>query len=83
MYEDAIRHFGRIIYTKTCMQNCVSSCKFCLKTNTGHSPKIPLNPLEIPSAQFQTIHVDFHTPSKGNNFILVIIYAFSKFVIKK
>ena len=42
--------------------------------------------MEIPSAPFQTIHVDllkFHTPSKGNNFILVIIDAFSKFVITK
>ena len=32
---------------------------------------IPLNPLEIPSAPFQTIHVDllkFHTPSKGQQF---------------
>ena len=50
---------------------------------TGHSPKIPLNPLEIPCAPFQTINVDllkFHAPSKGNNFI---IDAFSKFVITK
>ena len=85
MYEDAIRHFWwNNIYKD--IQNYVSSCKFCLKTNTGHSPKIPLNPLEIPSAPFQTIHVDllkFHTPSNGNNFILVIIDAFSKFVITK
>ena len=54
--------------------------------NTGNSPKIPLSPLDIPSAPFQTIHVDllkFHTPSKGNNFILIIIDAFSKFVITK
>ena len=67
MYEDAIRHFWwNNIYKD--MQNDVSSCKLCLKTNTGHSPKIPLNPLEIPSAHFQTIHVvllKFHTPSKG------------------
>ena len=66
------------------MQNYVSSCRLCLKTNTGHSLTIPLNPLGIPSAPFQTIHVDllkFHTPSKGNNFILVIINMFSKFVI--
>ena len=65
--------FGGIIYTKTCKTMC---CKLYLKTNTGHSPKIPLNSFEIPSAPFQTIHVDllkFHTPSKGNNFILVII----------
>ena len=68
------------------MQNYVSSCKLCLKTKTGHSPNIPLNPLEIPSAPFQTIHVDLlklHTPSKGNNFIPVNIDAFSKFVITK
>ena len=53
------------------MQHYVSSCKLCLKANTGHSPKIPINPLKIPSAHFQTIYVDllkFHTPSKGNNF---------------
>ena len=85
MYEDAIRHFWwNNIYKD--IQNYVSSCKLCLKTNTGHSPKILLNPFEIPSAPFQTIHVDllkFHTPSKGNNFILVIIDAFSKFVITK
>ena len=85
MYEDAIRHFWWNNMYKD-IQNYVSTCKLCLKTNTGHSPKIPLNPLEIPSAPFQTIHVDllkFHTPSKGNNFILVIIDAFSKFVITK
>ena len=85
MYEDAIIHFWWNNMYKD-IQNYVSSCKLCLKTNTGHSPKIPLNPLEIPSAPFQTIHVDllkFHTPSKGNNFILVIIDAFSKFVITK
>ena len=85
MYEDAIRHFWwNNIYKD--IQNYVSSCKLFLKTNTGHSPKIPLNSLEIPSVPFQTIHVDllkFHTPSKGNNFILVIIDAFSKFVITK
>ena len=47
MYEDAIRHFWwNNIYKD--IQNYVSSCKLCLKTNTGHSPKIPLNPLEIP-----------------------------------
>ena len=85
MYEDAIRHFWwNNIYKD--IQNYVSSCKLCLKSNTGHSPKIPLKPLEIPSAPFLTIHVDllkFHTPSKGNNFTLVIIDAFSKFVITK
>ena len=82
MYEDAIRHFRwNTIYKD--IQNYVSSCKLCLKTNTGHSPEIPLNPLEIPSAP---IHVDllkFHTPSKGNNLILVIIDAFSIFFFTK
>ena len=85
MYEDTIRHFWwNNIYKD--MQNYVPSCKLYLKTNTGHSPKIPLNPLEIPIASFQTIHVDllkFHKPSKGNNFILVIIDPFSKCVITK
>ena len=85
MYDDAIRHsWWNNIYKD--MQNYVSSCKLCLKTNTWHSPKIHLNPLEIPSIPIQTIHVDllkFHTPSKGNNFMLVIIDAFKKFVITK
>ena len=57
-----------------------------MKTNTGHSPKIPLNQLEIPSAAFQSIHVDllkFHAPSRGSNYILVIIDSFSKCVITK
>ena len=68
------------------MQNYVSSCKLCLKTNTEHSTKVQINPLEIPSAPFQTIHVvllKFHTPSRGNNYMLVIIDSFSKFVITK
>ena len=47
MYKDAIRHFWwNNIYKD--MRNYVSSCKLCLKTNTGYSPKIPLNSLEIP-----------------------------------
>ena len=75
MYEQVIRHFWwNNIYKD--MQNYVSSCKLCLMTNTRHSPKIPLNPLEIPNAHFQIIHVDllkFHTPSRGNNYILMII----------
>ena len=81
MYEEAIRHF----WWKD-IQNYVSSCKLCLKTDTCHSPKMHLNPLEIPSAYFQTIHGDllkFHTPSRGNNYILVTIDSFSKFVIPK
>ena len=53
------------------MQNYVASCNLCMETNIGHSPKIPLNLLEIPSAPFQIIHVDllkFHTPSRGNKY---------------
>ena len=79
LYEDAIRHFWwNNIYKD--IQNYVAGCKLCLKSDTGHSQRIHLNPLEIPSAPFQTIHVDLlklHTPSKGNNFILVNIDAFS------
>ena len=75
---------GGIIYTKTC--TIMSSCKLCMETNTGHLPNIPFNPLEIPTVHFRTIHVDllqFHTPSGGYNYILVIIGSFSKFVITK
>ena len=47
--------------------------------NAGHTQKIPLNPLEIPSAPFQAINVDLlkiHTPSRVYNYILVIINSF-------
>ena len=46
--------------------------------------KDSFKPIRNTQCIFQTIHVDllkFHTPSKGNNFILVIIDAFPKFVI--
>ena len=52
MYEETIIHFWwNNIYKD--MQNYVSSCKLCMETNTGHSPKINLIPLEIPSVPFQ------------------------------
>ena len=44
MYEDAIRHFWWINILYKDMQNYLSSCKLCLKMNTGHS-QFPLNPL--------------------------------------
>ena len=76
MYEHEIRHiWWNNIYKD--MQNYASICKLCIETNTGHSPKISLNPLEIPSAPFQTFHVvllKFHTPSSDYIYILVIIY---------
>ena len=85
MYEEEIRHFWwNNIYKD--MQNYVPSCKLCMETNTEHSPTIPLNPLEIPSAPFQTIHEDvlkFHTPSRGSTYVLVIVDSFSKILITK
>ena len=85
MYEHALK---KVWWNKMYrdIQNYVSSCRLCMETNTGHLPNIPLNPLDIPDGPFHTIHVDllkFHTPSKGFNYILVIIDSFSKFVITK
>ena len=45
-----------------------------------------LNPLGILSAPFKTIRVALlkcHTPSRGFNYVLVIIDSFSKFIIIK
>ena len=76
MYEEEIIHiWWNYIYKD--MQNYVSSCKLGMETNTRHSPKIPFHLLEIPSASFQTVHVDllkFHTSSRGYKYILVITY---------
>ena len=61
-------------------QNYVSSCTWCMETNTCYFPHILLNPLDIPDGPFHTIHVDllkFHTSSRCYNYILVIIYSFS------
>ena len=52
------------------IQNYISNCKLYIKTNTGHSPNNPSNPLEIPNEASQTIHVEllkFLTPSSGYN----------------
>ena len=66
------------------MKNYVYSCKLCSESNTGHAPKVPLQPLPVASSPFEIVHVDlvgFHTPSCGYKYILVIIDAFSKFVV--
>ena len=31
------------------MQNYVSSCKLCMQTNTGNSPRVALKPLSVAS----------------------------------
>ena len=85
MFRSAILHVWWPSLYKD-IQNYVSSCRLCAEMNTGHQPHIPLHPLEIPDGPFHTIHVDllkFHTPSRGFNYVLVIIDAFSKFVVTK
>ena len=83
MFQDAIRKLWWNTLYKD-LQNYVSSCKLCSETNTGHSPKIPLHSLSVPTAPFSTVHVDllsFHTPSNVCKYICVIIDGFSRFMV--
>ena len=66
------------------IRNYLSSCVLCAEMNTGYSPKIPLHPLNVPEGHFCSVHVDLlkiHTPSRGFNYILVIIY-YEEFILK-
>ena len=81
MYHSALSRFwwpG----TYTYFENYVASCKVCLQSYKGHYTKIPLKPLSIPDGVFHTLHV-IHTHSKCFRYMLVIIDAFSKFVVVK
>ena len=68
------------------MQNYVSSCKLCMQTNTGNLPRLALKPLPVASEPFASIHLDllrFYTPSKKNQYVIVLIDAFTHFVTLK
>ena len=70
----------------TDIQNYVSSCKLCLESNTGHPPKVALNPVQLPTAPFTQVNIDllrFHVASRGFHYILVMVDSFSKFVVLK
>ena len=72
MYEESIiKHFCWSNMYKD-MQDWVSSCKLCMET-TQDIHQIFINPVEIHSAPFETIHaylLMFHTPSRGCNSFL-------------
>ena len=64
----------------------VQQCEICAVANRGQQAKIPLSPLPVPIGPLHTIHIDIlsiPTPSQGYKYILVIICAFSKYVIAK
>ena len=64
----------------------VHNCNVCAEANKWHQPKIPLNPLPVPTGPLERIHIDLLSiavPSQGYKYILVIICAFSKYVIAK
>ena len=68
------------------MQNYVSSCKLCMQTNTGNLLRVALRPLPVASEPFASIHLDllrFYTQSKKNQYVIVLIDAFTHFVTLK
>lgn len=76
-----MRFYWQNMYTD--MQNYVSSCKLCLQSNTGHPPKVALKSLPVVTEPFTSIHIDllrFHTTSAKNQYVIVIIDAFTHFV---
>ena len=85
MYSKASTRFYWIgMYSD--MQNYVSSCRLCMQTNTGHPPKVALKPLPVSTEQFASIHIDllrFYSPYRKNQYIIVLIDAFTHFVTLK
>ena len=85
MYNKAARRFYWMgIYSD--MQNYVSSCRLCMQTNRGHSPKVALKPLPVATEPFGSIHIDllrFYSPSSKNQYKIVLIDVFTYFVTLK
>ena len=85
MYSKASTRFYWIgMYSD--MQNYVSSCRLCMQTNTGHPPKVALKPLPVSTEPFASIHIDllrFYSPYRKNQYIIVLIDAFTHFVTLK
>ena len=64
----------------------VQQCDVCAVANRGQQTKVPLVSLPVPIEPLNTIFMDIlsiHTPSKGYKYILVLICAFSKYVIAR
>ena len=85
MYSKASTRFYWIgMYSD--MQNYVSGCRLCMQTNTGHPPKVALKPLPVSTEPFASIHIDLlrlYSPSRKNQYIIVLIDAFTHFVTLK
>ena len=83
MFHEAIsRIFWNSMYRD--MQDYVSSCKICLEANRGKPPHIPMKASELPIRPFHKIAIDvlrIPTPSRGYQYILVIVDLFSRLVI--
>ena len=66
--------------------NYVKSCDLCAQVNRNQRSRVPLQSLSVPSAPLESLHIDIlriATCSKGANYILMIICAFSKYIIAK
>ena len=64
----------------------VQQCEICAQANKGHQAKVPLQPLPVPTGPLERIHIDILSiavPSQGAKYILVIICAFSKYIIAR
>ena len=68
----------------TDISNYIQGCTICAEANAGHSIKAPLKSLAVPTLPFQVVHIDIlsiSTPSSGYKYIVLIVDAFSKYVI--
>ena len=79
---------NRYFWPKMAVQTAgyVQQCNVCAQANLSNTSKIPLKSLPVPTAPLENLHMDIlriATPSKGANYILVIICAFSKYVIAR
>lgn len=65
----------------------VACCLECAYTKSGSKRKVPLHPIPKIDSPFATLHIDHVGPfvksSKGNTHMLVIIDAYTKFIILK
>lgn len=65
----------------------VESCLECAYAKSSLSRKPPLHPIEKKDIPFDTLHIDHVGPfvksSKGNSYLLVIVDAYTKFLVMK
>ena len=65
----------------------VQQCHICLQANLGQQTKIPLQAVPpLPTGPLEHLNLDLlriSTPSKGYNYILVIVCQFSKYLVAR